>query len=134
MTYHDLRPNRASNKKVVSNRPTFFGKRGVCFLQLFYKRHSSVLNCNLLLHNYFMCNHSYENSLKQCKISYNLIKFCWTWEFKVSRESRDNLLYFCTVSMQVKIKSIYKSTFHFSLMSSSSAAFQPVMQQRKRKR
>ena len=30
------------------------------------------------------------HSFKQCKISYNLIKFCRIWEFKVSKESEDN--------------------------------------------
>ena len=56
-------------------------------------------NCDPTAREYFTRNHSYKNSFKQCKISYNLIKFCRIWELKVSTESRDNFLCFCTLSM-----------------------------------
>merc|ERR1712081_52283 len=97
---------------------------GVCFLQLFDPSTSKASNCDPTAHKYFTRNHPYKNSLKRCKISYNLIKFCQILELKVSTESRDNFLCFCTLSMKITIKSINKSTFHFSLMSSSYAAFQ----------
>ena len=33
MMNHNLRPNHASDKKTARNRPPFFPKMGVCFLQ-----------------------------------------------------------------------------------------------------
>merc|ERR1711954_334023 len=97
---------------------------GVCFLQLFDPCTPKASNHNQTAREYFMRNHSYKNSFKQCNIYYNLIKFCRIWDFKVPTESRVNFLCFCTLSMQITIKSISKSPFHFSLMSSYYASFQ----------
>ena len=121
----NLRPQEGSDQKVVDKRPSYFSKKmGVCFLQLFDPSTPKASNCNPTAREYFTRNDSYMNSFKQCKISYNLIKFCWILEFKLTTESKHNFLCFCTLSMQVTIKSINKSTFHFSLKSSSYAAFQ----------
>ena len=56
----------------------------VCFLQLFDPSTPKASNCDPTAREYFTRNHSYKNSFKQCKISYNLIKFCCIWKFKVS--------------------------------------------------
>ena len=96
----DLRPQECSNPKVEENRPPFFSKKiRVCFLQLFDRSTPKASNCDLMAHEYFTHNHSYKNSLKQCKISYNLIKLCQIRELNVSTESWDNFLCFCTLSM-----------------------------------
>ena len=119
----NLRPQEGSDQKHEENRhPFFFKKMWVCFLQLFYPSTSEALNCNPTARKYFTGNHSYMNSFKQCKISYNLIKFCLIWQLKISTGSQDNFQCFCTLSMQVTIKSINKSPFHFSLRSSSYVA------------
>ena len=90
----------AQIKKLKKTDPLFlFKKMQVCFLQLFDLNTPKASNCDPTAHGYFTRNHSYKNSFKQCKISYNLIKFCRIWEFKVSKESRDNFLCFCTLSM-----------------------------------
>ena len=100
-------------KKLKKTDPHFFSKKiRVCFLQLFDPSTPKASNCDPTAREYFMRNHSYKNSFKQCKISYNLIKFCCIWEFKVSTESRDNILCFCTLSMYVTINSNNKSPFH----------------------
>ena len=65
-------------------------KMGACFLQLFDPSTPKASNHDLKAHKYFMRHHSYTNIFKQCKISYNLIKFCRIKELKVSTESRDN--------------------------------------------
>ena len=77
----------------------FKKKMWVCFLQLFDPSTPKASNCNPTAREYFTRNDSYMNSFKQCKISYNLIKFCRIWEFKVSAESRVNFLCFCTLSI-----------------------------------
>ena len=50
--------------------------------------------------------HFKKNSLYECKISYNLIKFFTIWKFKVSRESGDKYLYFLMNFLLVTTKSI----------------------------
>ena len=77
----------------------FLKKMGVSFLQLFYLGTPEASNQDPMEHEYFMRNHSYKNSFKQCNISYNFIKFGLILEFKVSTESRYNFLCFCTLSM-----------------------------------
>merc|ERR1712081_34366 len=117
------RPRFSGKIKFIASKTFFSKKMRVCFLQLFDPSTPKASNCDPTSHKYFTRKHSYKNSFKQCKISYNLIKFCQIRELYVSTESRDNFLCFCTLSM-VTIKSINKSTFHFSLMSPSYAAFQ----------
>ena len=85
--------------KRQKNDPIFWKKMGACFLQLFDSSTPKASNCDPMARKYFTHNHSYKNSFKQCKISYNLIKFCRIWELKVSTESRDNFLCFCTLPM-----------------------------------
>jgi len=107
-------------KKLKKTDPHFFSKKmGVCFLQLFDLSTPKASNRDPNLCKYFTRKHSFKNSFKQCKISYDLIKFCRIWQLKVSTGSRDNFQCFCTLSMWVTIKSINKSPFHFSLMSTS---------------
>ena len=77
-------------------------KLWVCFLQFFDPSTPKASNWNPTAHEYFTRNHSYKNSFKQCKISYNLIKYCRIWEFRVSK--KENFLCFCTLSMYVTIK------------------------------
>merc|ERR1711954_95049 len=78
----------------------FFSKKmGVCFLQRFYPSTPKASNRNPTVREYFTRNHSNKNSFKQCKIYYNLIKFCRILAVKVSTESRDNFLCFCTLSL-----------------------------------
>ena len=86
-------------KKVEKSDPIFFQKMAVFSLQLFDFSAPKAPYRDLTAREYSTHNHSYENSFKHCKISYNLIKFCRIWEFKVSKESRDNFLCFCTLSM-----------------------------------
>merc|ERR1711954_385550 len=89
-------------KKLKKTDPHFFPKKmRVCFLQLFDPSTPKASNCDPNLRKYFTRKHSYKNSFTQCKISYNLIKFCRIWELKVSTESRDNFLCFCSLSMYV---------------------------------
>ena len=83
----------------------------VCFLQLFDPSTPKASNRDPTAREYFTRNHSYKNSFKQCKISYNLIKFCCIWEFKVSTESRDNFLCFCTLSMDWGLHIFLKKIF-----------------------
>ena len=112
MTHCNLRPNCALDQKVEENRPMFLFKmpifqsklnflkiskakkdppflykKGVCFLQLFDLNTPKASNCDPTAHGYFTRNHSYKNSFKQCKISYNLIKLCQIRELNVSTES-----------------------------------------------
>ena len=46
-------------------------------------------NGDPMAREYFTRNHSYKNSYKQCKISYNLIIFYQIWKFLVSKEIFD---------------------------------------------
>ena len=86
-------------KKLKKTDPHLKKQIGVCFLQLLDLSTPKASNCNQTAHKYFVRNHSYKNSFKLCKISYNLINFCQIWEFKVSKESRDSFLCSCTLSM-----------------------------------
>ena len=86
-------------KKLKKQTHIFFWKMGVCYLQLFYQKDGSVSNRDLFLLDYFMYKRSYKNNLKQCKISYNLIKFYSILEIRVLTESGDTFLCFWTLSM-----------------------------------
>ena len=80
MMNRNLRLNLVLDQTVEENRPPFFSKKmGVCFLQLFDPSTPKASKHDPMAHNYFMHNHSYKNSFKQCKISYKLIKFFCTY-------------------------------------------------------
>merc|ERR1712081_39982 len=89
----------AQIKKMKKTDPHFVKKIGVCFLQLFDWSTPKASNRDPTAREYFTRNHSYKNSFKQYKISYNLIKFCRILELKISTESRDIFLCLCTLSM-----------------------------------
>ena len=82
-------------KKLKRTDPNFFSKKMWVFsLQFFDPSTPKASNQNpnisrLIIHIRIVLNNA---------LSYNLIKFCHTWEFKVSTESRYNFLCFFTLS------------------------------------